>query len=101
MFRVLGFRALGGLQVVLDRDQGALFFAASMPSSMAGYRPCHRRVWASKRVVSSCQSLRILIWVVVRIMVPFWGTLNIRCRIIIRIQKGTLILTTTHIKLDP
>ena len=30
---------------------------------------------------------------------PFWGTLNIRCRIILGIQKGTIILTTTHIKL--
>ena len=29
-------------------------------------------------------------------MVPFLGTLNIRCRIIIGIQKGTIILTTTH-----
>ena len=29
-------------------------------------------------------------------MVPL-GTLNIRCRIIIGIQKGTIILTTTHI----
>ena len=27
---------------------------------------------------------------------PFLGTLNIRCRIIIRTQKGSLILTTTH-----
>ena len=27
---------------------------------------------------------------------PFLGTLNIRCRIIIRTQKGTIILTTTH-----
>ena len=34
-------------------------------------------------------------WVVVKIMVPF-GTLNIRCRIIIGTQKGTIILTTTH-----
>ena len=25
------------------------------------------------------------------------GTLNIRCRIIIRTQKGTIILTTTHV----
>ena len=24
---------------------------------------------------------------------PFWGTLNIRCRLIIRIQKGTIILS--------
>ena len=28
---------------------------------------------------------------------PFLGTLNNRCRIIIRTQKGTLILTTTHV----
>ena len=28
---------------------------------------------------------------------PFWGTLNIRCRIIIGIQKGILVLTTTRI----
>ena len=27
---------------------------------------------------------------------PFLGTLNIRCRIIIRTQKRTIILTTTH-----
>ena len=27
---------------------------------------------------------------------PFWGTLNIRGRIIIGTQKGTIILTTTH-----
>ena len=27
---------------------------------------------------------------------PFLGTINIRCRIIISTQKGTLILTTTH-----
>ena len=35
--------------------------------------------------------------VVVKIMVPFLGTLSIRCRIITGIQKGTIILTTTHI----
>ena len=28
---------------------------------------------------------------------PFLGSLNIRCRIILGIQKGTLILTTTHV----
>ena len=37
-----------------------------------------------------------LYWVVVKITVPFLGTLNIRCRIIIEIQKRTIILTTTH-----
>ena len=34
-------------------------------------------------------------WVVVKMMVPFGGTLNIRCRIIVGTQKGTIILTTT------
>ena len=29
---------------------------------------------------------------------PFLGTLNIRCRIILRTQNGTIILTTTHRK---
>ena len=28
---------------------------------------------------------------------PFLGTLNIRCRIIIGTQKGTIILTTSHV----
>ena len=27
---------------------------------------------------------------------PFWGTLYIRCRTIMGTQKGTIILTTTH-----
>ena len=30
---------------------------------------------------------------------PFLGTLNIRFRVIIRIQTGTIILTTTHLGL--
>ena len=38
-------------------------------------------------------------WVVVKIKVPFWGTLNNMCRIIIGTQKGTLILTTTHLEM--
>ena len=41
--------------------------------------------------------VRVYTWVVVKIMVPFWGTLNTRCRIIIGIQKETGILTTTHV----
>ena len=41
------------------------------------------------------------IWVVVKIIVPDWGTLNsrCRCRIILGTQQGTLILTTTHLSL--
>ena len=38
------------------------------------------------------------IWVVVKIRVPFWVP-YIRCRIILGTQKGTLILTTTHLQL--
>ena len=34
---------------------------------------------------------------VVKIMAPFLGTLNIRCRIMIGTQKGAIILTTTHL----
>ena len=29
---------------------------------------------------------------------PFLGPLNTKCRIILRTQKGTIILTTTHIE---
>ena len=32
---------------------------------------------------------------------PFLGTLNIRCRIIIGTQKGTIILTSTHLNFEP
>ena len=32
-------------------------------------------------------------WVVVKIRVPFWGTLNSRCRIMLGTPKGT----TTHV----
>ena len=40
--------------------------------------------------------ISISIWLVVKVMVPFWGTVNISGRIIIGIQKGAIILTTTH-----
>ena len=33
--------------------------------------------------------------------VPFLGTLNFGCRIIIGIQKGTIILTTNHLCFGP
>ena len=31
---------------------------------------------------------------------PFLGTLNIRCRLLSRTQKGAIILTTTHIEIE-
>ena len=38
----------------------------------------------------------IFMWVVVKIMIPFGVPINTRCRSIIGIQKGTIILTTTR-----
>ena len=38
-----------------------------------------------------------VIWVVSKLG-SLLGTLNSRCRIILRTQKGTIILTTTHIQ---
>ena len=64
---------------ISDRVQGDL---------QVVYGPRVRRVYVAQ--------FNHYIWVVVKIMVPFLGTLNIRCRTIIGIQKGTIILTTTH-----
>ena len=36
-------------------------------------------------------------WVVVKNYGPFLGTLNNRCRTILRTPKRTMILTTTHV----
>ena len=36
-------------------------------------------------------------WVVVKVKVPFLGTLNNKCRAIFGTQKRTIILTTTHV----
>ena len=43
----------------------------------------------------------VLIWVFLKIMVPFLGPLNTRRPIIPRTQKGTIILTTTHMVIIP
>ena len=48
-------------------------------------------------IIGAILGLQGNIGVVVKIVVPFLGTLNIRCRIIIGIQKGTIILTTAHV----
>ena len=42
---------------------------------------------------------RFIIWVVVKMMVPFLGPLNTTCSIMLRTQKGTTTWTTTHIPL--
>ena len=50
---------------------------------------CHCfRVWVHD--VGGCQNYG-----------PLLGTLNIRCRTILRTQKGTLMLTTTHMGVSP
>ena len=43
---------------------------------------------------------RLDTWVLVKIRAPFWGALNIRCRIVFGTPKGTIILTTTQVDLD-
>ena len=48
----------------------------------------------------SCSELAFVRWAVVKIRVPFLGTLNNRCRIILRTPKGTIILTSTQVGLD-
>ena len=53
-------------------------------------------IWQIRPRINTSQQVLIL-WVVVKIMVSFWGALNIGAAFIIRIQKGTMILTTTHI----
>ena len=57
-----------------------------------------RTVWRHCRESASKREFIGIIWVVVKIMVPFLGTLNIRGRIIVGTQKGTIILTTTHMR---
>ena len=42
-------------------------------------------------------SSQVTTWVVVKTIIPFWGPLDTRCRVMLRTQKGTSILTTTHI----
>ena len=41
----------------------------------------------------------ILKWVVFKIMIPFLGTPNDRCGIILGTQKGAIIFTTTQLEL--
>ena len=41
------------------------------------------------------------IGVIYTLLIPFLGTLNIRCCIIIGVQQGTSILTTTHVYKSP
>ena len=39
---------------------------------------------------------RFIIWVTVKIVFRFLGSLNTRRRIVLKTEKGTIILTTTH-----
>ena len=43
-------------------------------------------------------AFQVCVWLVSQNCGPFLGTLNIRCRIILRTQKGTIILTTTRMR---
>ena len=73
---------------------GALFFLELLIEERAPRRtpttstPLHSPLCqASVNYVGGCQNDG-----------PFSGTLNIACRIIIEIQKGTIILATTHVR---
>ena len=77
---MLGFPILKGTRPMMFQLSGFCFIVSIVvPFGGLRYRILH---------MCSCQNYG-----------PFWGTLNIRCRIIIRTQKGTIILPTTHIRL--
>ena len=62
-------------------------------------RDCsHLRIAADlgRRHGPEVDQMHVLIWMVVKIMVPFWDPLNSRCRSILRTQKGTIILQPTR-----
>ena len=48
-----------------------------------------------------CKNAACSMWVVVKIMVPSWGTLNLRFCIITGTPKRTIILTIPHVKAAP
>ena len=73
LFVVLGFRAEGV-------EWGCLFVGVLQPLGLN-----------RNPLTPHSLSLATFMWVVVKIMVPFLGTLDIRS------QKGTIILTTTHV----
>ena len=56
--------------------------------------PCTPR--PKKRPISKPRDFASLIWVVVRIMVPFWVPIFIRHLLFKVPKKGTIMLTTTH-----
>ena len=69
-FRVLGSRVRGGALELRGFGFGVLGFGALAVGGFRLYGYLEHQ------------------WVVVKISVPFLGTLNIRCRIIIRTQKA-------------
>ena len=75
-----------GMQLVARRLPGCFLDAPTCPGGRIAEPFCSRSVC----YMGGCQNHG-----------PFLGTLNIRCRIIIGIQKGTIILTTTNHMLVP
>ena len=61
------------------------FLRRGIPEQASIKRPARLKHYTSNLHMGSCQNYG-----------PFWGTLNNRCRIITGTQKGTIILTTTH-----
>ena len=95
-FRVHGLQALG-----CNCASGLLAFGVGFHSTQSlwgsgcrGFGHLGLWVWGASMLRSigatymgSCQNYG-----------PFLGTLNIRCHIILGTQKGTIILTTTHME---
>ena len=87
----------GSVALGLSTPGAALASGCSRRSAAQNLIP---RVRGSNVVVFWLRPILFLgttIWVVVKIMVPLLGPLDTRCRIILRTQKGTILLTTTHI----
>ena len=72
------------------RRRGFLSFHAELTACTVGESPMkgEMRTGVSQSYMGGCQHYG-----------PLSGSLNIRCRVIVGIQKGTIILTTCHLQL--
>ena len=101
-FRGLGFRGLGFLVRSAPNDPGKRFrergVVQAPDSNGKGFRVAYIEEWVNNGCrEKGLPTIQNSGCVVVKSIVPFLSTLNIRCRIIIGIQKRTTILTITHI----
>ena len=74
------------LKAMLGGSRSWRFEKFVWPSVTGIHKPSITTLGEALKYVGGCQSYG-----------PFWGTLNIRCRIIIGIQKVTIIFTIAHV----